>query len=370
MPSTYSVWWSNPTNVRLVNITRFISLEYTRGVNAVGALTMVIVSNEIDPALLVRDARLEVWRSIGESEYLDTGTQWFLRKVEYNQESGLYTLSAESAVSLLGRRIVAYDPGSSESVKSGAADTVITAFVDENLGSSATDSARDLSQYFTVLPATGNGPTVYKEASRGNLLSICQEVCNDAVEAGTPTFFDVNYNTGTKKLEFNTYTQQRGNDRTSGTGVLTLGADFGTLRDVIRTDNWEGEITYVYATGMGFASYQLVEEAGDDTRIGLSPFGRIEETRQAQNVTDLSTSNNNPLLAEAQAGVREGRPRRVVQAKINADAPGAQYGVNWSWGDKVKTDVDGEVQTARVDAVKISVTGKRETVEAVLRIED
>lgn len=362
--TTYSLWLSTPTNTQLLNITDFTSLNYTRSVNVAGAMNFTIASKLIDRTLIKRDTRLEIWRSVGGTEYLETNTQWLIRRWRIDKDNEIITVQAQSALSLAARRIIAYDSGTTQATKNAAADSMIVEFVKENMGSDATDSDRDWSDKIDFITAAGVGPSVHKEASRRILLNTCQDIAQDAGQLGTPVFFDMEYNAGSKKLEFKTFVNQRGLDLTAGQQQLTLSPDFGNLENSERVDDYTNEVTFVYAAGQGIAGNRNVQVASDTDRINESPFGRVEQLRDAR-----QSSTDNKLLAEAQAAVRAGRPRRTLEGTI-VNKTGSIYGINWKWGDKIKIDFEGEVQTARVDTIRVSVRDGKETIKADLRVED
>jgi hypothetical protein len=366
--ATYSVWFYDPNNTRLEVITKFVSLNYSRSVNVPGSMTLVMPSAGFNKQLLVRDARLEIWRKISNREYLETNTQWLVRKWITNDDAQTITIRAESGLELCNRRIIAYDAETSQSAKSGDADTVIVEFVNENLGAAVADSNRDWSDKITIFSASG-GPTVNRAASRKNLLKTIQEVAQDAGQAGSPIFFDMEYNTGSRKFEFRTFKSIRGVDLTLGSNTLTLSNEFGSLTNVIRDDDYTNEITFAYAAGRGTAAERKVQSASDGDRINESPFGRIEKLADSRN-----TSASGDLIGRAQETVRDGRPVRMYSGTV-VNKPGAFlqssiYGINWNWGDKVKVELDGEVQSATIDSVSVSVQSKKETISTAIRIED
>jgi hypothetical protein len=362
--TTYSLWLSTPTNIRLLNITNFHSLNYTRSVNVPGAMNFTIASKLIDRILIKRDARLEIWRSIGGTEYLETNTQWFIRRWRIDKDNEIITVQAQSALSLAARRIIAYASGSSQATKNAVADSMIVEFAKENMGSDVTDSDRDWSDKIDFIAAAGVGPSVHKSASRRILLNTLQDIAQDAGQSGTPVFFDMEYNTGSEKLEFKTFVNQRGLDLTAGQQQLTLSPDFGNLENSERIDDYMDEVTFVYAAGQGVGEARNVQTASDTVRINESPFGRVEQLRDAR-----MSSTDDKLLAEAQTALRAGRPKRVLEGTI-VNKEGSIYGLNWKWGDKIKVDFEGEVQTARADTVRVSVRDGKETIKADLRVED
>lgn len=366
----YTIHFRTAQNVLLAIIKDFVSLDYTRSVNVPGSMTLVLPATSENKALvntgqnIRRDIRIEIWRLLGSREYLETNTQWISRQVEINDNEETITIKAESALILLARRVIAYDAKSSQASKSGSADDVIVEFVDENLGSSATDSNRDWSDLIIVRASPGNGASVNKDASRRSLLTTIQDVARQSTVLGTAQFFDVNYIVGSQKFEFQTYTGQRGSDRTSGQFQVIFSTEFANLTNIIRGDDFSNEATYVYAAGQGRASERVVVSASDSGRIDSSPFGRIEIVADSRN-----TINTDALTSEAEAQLRQRRPLRTLTGTI-INKPGSEYGLDWLWGDKVKIDYDGQVFTTRIDTISVNVANGKETIGADIRIED
>lgn len=187
--SAYYLKMSTPQNVVQQFIENFATLDYTRSVNAPGAMTIVMPLSKIDISLLIRDTRFEIWRSLGGDAYLETGTQWLMRRRRIDKDAQMVTIACESGLTLLSRRVVAYNAGSAQTSKNDNADNMIVEFVKENLGSSATDDDRNWATLIAIIDGSGGGPVVKKSASRRNLLTTIQDVAKQANVQGTPVFF-------------------------------------------------------------------------------------------------------------------------------------------------------------------------------------
>jgi len=365
MTTDYSLYLYTPSDVLLQVITNCTTLHYVRSVNQVGTLVFTISKSLINPTFLKKDTRLEIWRSVSSStEYLETKTQWFVRNIHYDVDTQLYTITALSALCLLDRRIIAYDTGTSYSDKIGYHASLIQLYVIENLGSSATDTARSWANFITIpTPALDTFSSTYWQQSRKNLLSTIQDIAQDSAQNDAPLFFDLEYNPGSKLFTFLTFTQQRGIDHSTGQSIVTLSPEFGNLAEVTIEDDYTNEITQVYVGGKGLGADISITSASDSTRINESPFGRIETFVQTQ-----STNSAYAIPALATQTLREGRPRRIVSGRI-INRSGTEYGVNWNWGDKIRVQVDDQAYTARVDTIEVDISGGKETINAQIRIE-
>lgn len=363
----YTFFLRNQSDVSVGVIKSWVWFSYTLSANQVGTLELTVPATDIPEELLERDSRIEIWRRAGLGpERLEGQTQWFIRRTIYNYVSQVYTIIAYSALNLIDRRVIAYNSGTSQASKTDAADSMIVEFVDENLGSAATDTDRDWSSKITIIAAAGTAPTVHKAASRRRLLRTIQEVAKQAAHKGTPVFFDMSYNLSNRLYEFRTYLNQLGVDRTTVQNIqLSFSPETSTMSDVIREDDFSRERSFVYAAGQGQGVGRQEATASDSDIINSSPFGRVEAVTDARSI-----DNADELTAEAESVLRDTRAKRTLKGRI-VNVDGATYGVNWNWGDKVNVSLDEETFTARLDVVSISVSERgEESITADIRIEE
>ncbi len=365
MPSEYYVEIADPFGTMLARTDEFLSLDCARSTRGEGELIL-----GLDPAfprdLLRWDGRIGIWRKPeGGPLQLLTETIWLMRwREEEDAGESSLTVKAFPATHLLGRRIVAYPADSAQASKSGQADNIMKAIVRENLGALAI-AARDWSAYLAVEADTSLGPVVSKAFAWRYVLAVLQELHEDSVVQGTPTFFDV-VAPITGGLEFRTYVQQRGMDHTlAGPDPIVFSVERGNLARAKLTEDHSGEITCAYAGGQGKESDRTVVSVLDAVRAGLSPFGRIETFRDARNVPE-GASATAQITAEATAAVREGRPRRSFVGEI-LDTEQCAYGVHWQWGDRVSAEHRGVTYDCLVSAVRVTVADGQETIAASLQ---
>lgn len=344
----------------------FVSLAYVNTVNVPGAATLSLQSGQLPPAYRVGpDWMLEITRSVAPTvpERLEGQTRWFIRKITRQVSAGILSLHAASALCLLDTRDVAYAAGSAQAKKSGPADNVIKAIGRENLGSLATDTARQLrADLFAVAADVGLGPAISKAFSRKNVLQIVQEICAAAAAQGVALFVDVVWN-GTS-LELRTYVGQRGADR-SATSPIPLLLEADALGDIEIEEDYTSEATAVYAAGQGLESDRDVQLATNSTQLARSPWARREVTLAATQVPKGDTA---ALLAEAQRGLWERRARTRFSAAITP-TPQLRYGIEWDWGDRATASVEGQVWPVRIDTRQVTIAGGKETITAGLRVE-
>lgn len=348
----------------------FLSIDYVRVVNGIGALSITLPES-YDPFLIsgndiVPDNRIEVRRRIGGgSFYVDTDAQWLVRNAQkILDESGKRstTVTCVDCNSLLNRRIVAYASGASQAEKTAVADNLIKAIVRENLGSLATDTARSIATYLTIQADTSLAPSIGKAFSRRKVIEVLQEVAQSSYQAGTYLAFDVIAPTPTT-LEFRTYINQRGIDHRwpTSSAPLLFGPEFGNLTDIVRGYDHTDEVTYGYAGGQGIGTSRAIGTASDSVRIGQSPFGRIEKFSDSRQTVSAAI-----LADEADMIVKTGIPKNTFEAKI-IDTPSTAYGVQYGFGDYITAVFEGESIDARIERVRVQVRDGVETITANIK---
>jgi hypothetical protein len=273
-----------------------------------------------------------------------------------------YRITAVAANDLLRRRIVAYAADSAEASKSGYADDVMKAIVRENLEGDAI-AARDWSALLTVADDASLGPSISKAFAWRQVLTVLQEIASSAAEQGEPIYFDI-VAVG-NILEFRTYYGQRGTDRSQpDLSQLVLSPELGQIAQGSYAENHMDEATHIYAAGQGEGEEREVEEAEDVARVNASPFGRIEQLKDARNVTTTAA-----LQDEANTALYAARPRCVFQASL-VDTPQCRYGTHWHWGDKVLAQFEGMTFTCHIASIAVTVENQAETITAALQSDE
>ena len=375
MTTTYELYLDDPFGTRLpADLSNFLSLEYVLATSTYGVLTLVLPGT-FPRSLLRTDGRIEIWRSVdGRPATLEGEQHWLIRRVRRritDKGERQLIVHARSSLDLLRRRRVAYAAGSSYADKTGAGDTVIRQVVSENLHNGISTVDRDaesggalganLAAYLDLPEAAALGASISKAFSRDNVLEVCREIADASAQAGVYLAFDVV--AVNERLEFRTYTQQRGDDHRWPNGIrpVILSPDLGNLTDIEIDEDEEEEFTAAIAAGQGDREARAVQVYADAERIGVSPFGRIEDVVQVNNTADATR-----LLDEGRARVRAARPRVRISGRVQ-ETTGTRYGVHWKWGDYVTAGVDAYQIDARIDAVSVAVADGHETVKAYVR---
>ena len=361
----YEIWLCDAYGNLLDIIDDWVYLQYNRALNNIGTLELGLDGGYPNFSYIKLDGRIIVWRN-GE---IDTETCWLIRRVIRTlDETGLrgISLGAVSANEIINRRIVAYDEGTSYASKSATADNMMKQIIRENFGGSATDTNRTIASYLSVEADVGLGASLARSFAWNNVMDVIQDLSQATIVAGSAVYWDVAapaYNT----LEFRTYRGRRGSDKSFPDGIspVILSPERGNLGSVMRSFDYTNEATYIYAGGQGFNQFRYVASASSTDRVGQSPLNRIELF-----INSAQNSVTTAVDADANAALRENRPKRVFQGEL-VNVPGStEYNVHWKWGDLVTVEFEGEVFNCSIDAVQIEVQDGQERILATLRAED
>lgn len=345
----------------LIEIANYHSFTYVLNCSPgqVGVLELEL-PRSFNTNLLMRDGRIAPMRSInGRAPYNDNGAQYTIETLRYRST---YTfLRAYHMTGLLDRRIIAYAAGSSYAQKAAAAaDDQLKTFWKENAGASISSADRDgvetqadISTYVSTQANLGAGASVAKAAARRRLLAVAQELCEASTTAGTYMTFEI-IAPSESTLELRTYTTQRGVDRRASSGSpVILREQAGVLENAQLEIDWHDEKTFVVAGGQGEGTDRLIATALDTTRMGVSPFGRIETFADMSNVADSAS-----LQDEADTGLRYGRPIIAFTGDL-IETPALTRGIHFDLGDMLTAEDPQTHQQhdVRLDRVSVSSDG-------------
>ena len=334
----------------------YIGFTYNKTLNNYGTLVHTqqykYKSLFLNGGRLIPDRIIRIDRSVAGGPFaIEFNTMWFCRLAEWDYEK--ITITAFDADILLKRRVLAYSAKSTQTNKFGTADDLMKAYVRENLGELAGDAIRTIPpNLFGVQPDLGGCPRLNKSASGKTVLSVLQELATDSLAKGTWLGFGIiAVNNGTK-LEFQTFTGQRGTDRRYpyGDNPTLLGAEQGNLTNVTLTDDWRDEGNVVYAGGQGEGSSQIIQFAQNRQRREITTWSRIEEWVSASHAGTTLTGQT-----EAELRLRELRPFKSFSADVQ-DTDSSRYGREYRLGDRVTALFDGETFDVMVEGVQVDVT--------------
>ena len=354
--SSYSCYLCDTFGNRLADASNFLTLEYSRVVNAVSTLKLTLPGDFNQQFIINPDGRIEVWRKLDSGrEYLDTDTIWLIKKIDQKIDaSGLQTIvvEADTPLSVLREpgRFVNYYAGTSTAIYAAApADDQIKQIARDNIGTNASGT-RNISAYISIDPDLSLGASVAKSFAWRDCLKVMQEFADASTTAGTYIAFDMVCSSA-QSIVFRTFTQQRGVDHRFPDGInpVLISPEMGNLGETLLSVDYRNEITWVTAGGKGEGQQRLIANVQDTARQGVSPFGLREYFKDA---TQYSSTTG--LSAEANAVLRAGRAKTIFQGRL-IDMPDSRYGVDWGWGDYVTATAFGQSIDCRIDAVSVSV---------------
>lgn len=358
---------ADPFGVNLTTIANYASLDYTLNCAPGGVGVLEVELSDINPALLLEDGRIGVWRSInGRPPYLDNGAIYLIRSINYGPNS--VTLRAYHATSLLDRRIIAYPAGSTYTTKGpDFADDLIKEFVNQQMLAGIVGADRDgvetyadVSSYLTKQADLGLGATLTKSGARRRLLDVCVDLANASNTAGTYLTFEI-YAPTESTLELRTYATLRGVDRRYGTAnPVTLSELRGNLENAHLVTDYTEAASFIVAGGQGEEDMRLIGTAFDSARAGATPFGRIERFRDASNVSTQAAIDD-----EADAQLRAARPTIYFSGDL-VETSGLARGIDFDLGDMVTAEhpQSGLQYDVRLDMVHVTINsqGRKEQI--------
>lgn len=343
------------------------ALSYALNVGNIGALTLTLPAT-FDASLLRLDGRIGVWRSInGRPPTLDGQAIYLIRSWRYTETSTQVT--AYHATDLLRRRIIAYYAGTAFSDKAAvAAGNQIKAFARENLGASISAANRigaetqaDISALLGIQANLGDGVSVAAQDAWAYLYDLVKDITDASTQAGTYMAAEVVAPTEST-LELRTYATVRGVDhRASSASPVILSPSTGTLENCVLEVDHSQEVTFAICAGSGEGTARLTATSVDSTRMGASPFNRIEAFGDYTNISDQAT-----LQDKADALVRAGRPRIEFTADV-VETDGATRGIHYDLGDLITAEFRGQQYDCRLDVIGVSIGQGRQESKARVR---
>lgn len=310
----------------------------------------------------VRDSIFQIDRSV--DGRAPRSFYFFSRRDQISREdkgAWRYEVSGYDFNYLLLSRIIAYAATTTYAEKTDSADDVIKAFIRENLGALATDTARDLTSYGLAVEAdAGAGVSLTKAAAWRGLLRTCQGVADASVADGTAIFFGIvvtgRATTGELQFEFRTRANQWGQDLTGG--KATLSAQKGNLRTESVERDYGKEVTTVYGLGAGRDTTRLTATASETGRRDATPYSRHESPYDNPQMTTSAA-----LTDAANERAIEGRPVLRLAGEV-AETASWHYGENYAIGDKLSMQSRGLLLPVWVMSVGLSWVARREIVRA------
>lgn len=360
----YEVWLYNPEGTRIAFIDRFSALSFSRAFGTIGRFSMTLPYS-VEFATLVNPYNMiHITRTphAGQSR-LEFGG--FINRIEYADQNGQdnLILSGVDGIDILKSRIIAYRSGDAKASYSGSYTSfAIDQTIDNQLGSIATDTLRNIKSYGFYIQgsgAIGIGAPINMKFAWKNLLDVINNMCAVSYQKGYPIYYDIIPIVDNNRAEWVlvTFADQLGVDRSyTGSSVTLFSKDFGNLENSRLVYDYADEITYAYVGGEGEAAARELGTAYDADRVYRTPWSRREKF-----VNFSSQENATALTDRAEQAVREGKPRITFTGNLK-DSLQTRYGLDWHYGDKVAIKYLNKSFTGLVNAIAISLNERKQEI--------
>ncbi len=329
----------------------FLSLTYTKAVNAAGLLVFELNADSAAAALLAHRGIVEVWRADAEAgiDWTRDFTGLILRRQWQASDVGRVTVYCPGLLWLLGTRHVLYAAGTANRSQftTAKAETIAKTLISYNAGASATTAngrkRNGAITGLTVQADAAGGNTLDLYCAWDNLLEALQGIA--AVGGGD---FDL-VQTGDAAFDFRWYAGQRGTDRTS---TVIFALERGNMAEAEYDDDRQSETNVVAVLGQGDGADRtvVVRTAGD---------ADVETTADSRNEATTAALN-----AVGDRRLVEGARRQSFDFAA-LQTPACLYGLHYGLGDLVTARFGAVIEvTRKVTAVSVGWgPDGRETIE-------
>lgn len=360
MAPKYRIVLKTAAGAKVADVTDFLSLAYTKQVNAPGLCQFTLDGNHAAISLLELDGQVEVYRrdqAQGIGWYVDF--YGLYRGTEQTSKAGLdlFTAFCPGQMSLLGRRQILYPAGTANRTEftSAKAETVMKTLVDYNACANATTgNSRKRNGAITGLSIAtdaAGGNTISWSCAWKNLLDQLQAIAN--IAGGD---FDL-VKTGAQAWQFRFYSGQLGTDRSA---TLTFALQYGNMADPVYRYMRMDEKTVAVVGGQDTGANRAIV-----TRTGSSYSAANDIELFVDGRSDDSTAKLNTRGDEA---LDKTLARNEFRYKV-LQTPSSLYGLHYFLGDLVKATYKSVTVTQQVYAVSVSFDGKdaKEVIDVEMR---
>ncbi len=356
MATRYEVALLDTAGTQVAVITDWRRLEYTRIVNGVGQYRLTIGGDDAAVPLFVLDGQVVISRYDLEANPVIAKYNDFFgfhrNEIRATDDRGLHTYTTQgvSFDHLMRRRIINFRPGSSGSDKSGAGETVMKAYVNENAGPSATDPPRisnGVTPGLTIQADGGAGSSWEGTRSFKGLLDVLRDIAD-----ATLVDFEVTQGILPATFVFDAQARPIGIDRSvgnsGGVAPLVFSLDYANMIAPSYTLSRMAEINNVIVLGQGQPGSRVVVIRATSARAD-SPLNLLEGVRMANQEADTGGLNSvgDAMLQELQA--RETFQFEVFQTESS------KYGRDYFLGDIVTARYQDIQRNLQIVGVGITV---------------
>lgn len=284
----------------VASIENFTSLEFTKGLSIKGDYQLVLSGFDERIDLVEDDYLIRVWHAdpafdIDWTEVF-TGIHKTFTDALLQNGNRTWTSYGPSLEEIVDKAYILYDSGTPEVSKSGAASTVMYAYVEENVGASATTAnGRDVAHVNPIsnAPDLGEGPAWAGGRARKPLMQVLKEIQQYSVEKSDQIDFRVNY-LGSYTFQFQA--GALGVDRTTdgldpstgkngaGNTPVVFAAIQGNVQRMTRSKSRYNEANTIVALGQGIGAGRATAVSQDAASIAASSIAQREGTVNAADV--------------------------------------------------------------------------------------
>jgi hypothetical protein len=236
---------------------------------------------------------------------------------------------------------------SAEADKTDYADDMIKEIVDEQVGSSASETGRNRISVAADLSAASS---FSKAFAWRNVLRTCQEIAEQANQNDEYLAFDV-VRTNIAEFELRTYTGQRGRDHSRDSNDPRLvSRKTGNLFEASFGTSHSNERNYIVVGGKGEETARTIVDRSDTTRINSSQWNRRERFEDGRNAGTTTAALN----SIGDAALDEFKPKQILTGTLK-DTTGMKYGIHYGFGDLLTAEAFGYAVDVHVSGVKVTV---------------
>jgi hypothetical protein len=309
------------------------------GVNRPAVFSLRLDGDDARVALFEQDAILEGWWTDAEQgiAWRREFCAWCVDRRRWTDTRGArhFESSGRGLEDLLARTIIDQAAGSVASRKSGAGETVLKAWVDQEAGPGAGARARP---GLSIEADTGAGGTWAGQRSNRALLGVCQQVAE-----ATGVQFRI-ARAGAYTFEFQV---SEPDDRRA---TVVFAEDRGNMGEPAVTEAQSLVANWIKAGGAGAGAGRSVVYDDDAASVALSAQNRRERFVNAADQDAADELEDRAAQELANNRAQTGFTFRALQT------PGCLYGKHYFLGDYVRAIYDGVSYDRRVDGVRWAVT--------------
>lgn len=347
-----------PNGSYVARLTDYNSFRVSYGERRVGIATILTGHRTRRAINYPWGTRLEIWRTVGTTTYLEGGRLWYLLgQRDYRTETGarMQLLTFFDANYLLDKRSILAPAGDAQAQMTDCADDMIKTIIRQTLGTSATDTARTVAGLTVEADRSACG-SISKAFHGRKVLDVINEICGSSLDDGLYLTYDF-VRSGVNSITFRTYTGQRGVNRGINSGSpIILRWEAGNLAEPsLAVDYYDG-YNYIYAAGQGQGGERL-------TAYKTYSVPQVGERRLETYIDARNVDSQDELQEEADAAFQQLRPRFKFNGYL-ADTQSLRYGLQLGYGDIVgvayeNTELDVHITNVEIDVDDAGNESKR-----------